>query len=158
MLLADAVGTNDSAKRELVSLFEGVAVFETPKPVSLVAHLISICNGAKDATCLDFFSGTATTAHAVMQLNVKDGGNRKFIMVQLPEKCDEASEAYKAGITHPRITSRMFLTCWRATLRKTAPTLTYCLAVCWNGVCLSPCRTHLKKSAAAPSTPTMTAT
>ena len=100
MLLADAVGTNDSAKRELVSLFEGVAVFETPKPVSLVAHLISICNGAKDATCLDFFSGTATTAHAVMQLNAEDGGHRKFIMVQLPEPCDEKSEAYKAGYSN----------------------------------------------------------
>ena len=97
ILLADAVGTNDSAKRELVSLFEGVAIFETPKPVSLVAHLINICNGTKDATCLDFFSGTATTAHAVMQLNAKDSGKRKFIMVQLPEKCDETSEAYRAG-------------------------------------------------------------
>ena len=97
MLSADAVGTNDSAKRELVSLFDGVAVFETPKPVSLIAHLISICNESKDAICLDFFSGTATTAHAVMQLNAKDGGHRKFIMVQLPEPCDEKSEAYKAG-------------------------------------------------------------
>lgn len=97
MLSADAVGTNDSAKRELVSLFDGVAVFETPKPVSLIAHLISICNESKDAICLDFFSGTATTAHAVMQLNAKDNGHRKFIMVQLPEPCDEKSEAYKAG-------------------------------------------------------------
>lgn len=97
MFSADAVGTNDSAKRELVSLFDGVAVFETPKPVSLIAHLISICNESKDAICLDFFSGTATTAHAVMQLNAKDGGHRKFIMVQLPEPCDEDGEAYKAG-------------------------------------------------------------
>ena len=97
MLSADAVGTNDTAKRELVSLFDGVAVFETPKPVSLIAHLISICNESKDAICLDFFSGTATTAHAVMQLNAKDNGHRKFIMVQLPEPCDEKSEAYKAG-------------------------------------------------------------
>lgn len=97
MLSADAVGTNDSAKRELVSLFDGVAVFETPKPVSLIAHLISICNESKDAICLDFFSGTATTANAVMQLNAKDNGHRKFIMVQLPEPCDEKSEAYKAG-------------------------------------------------------------
>ena len=97
MLSADAEGTNDSAKRELVSLFDGVAVFETPKPVSLIAHLISICNESKDAICLDFFSGTATTANAVMQLNAKDNGHRKFIMVQLPEPCDEKSEAYKAG-------------------------------------------------------------
>ena len=97
MLSADAVGTNDSAKRELVSLFDGVAVFETPKPVSLIAHMFSICFESIDAICLDFFSGTATTANAVMQLNAKDNGHRKFIMVQLPEPCDEKSEAYKAG-------------------------------------------------------------
>ena len=60
-------------------------------------HILSICNNAKEGICLDFFSGTSTTAHAVMQLNAEDGGHRKFIMVQLPEKCDEASEAYKAG-------------------------------------------------------------
>lgn len=78
-------------------MFDGIAVFETPKPVSLIMHILSICNNAKKGICLDFFSGTSTTAHAVMQLNAEDGGHRKFIMVQLPEKCDEASEAYKAG-------------------------------------------------------------
>ena len=97
MLFADKVGTNDSAKRELVSLFDGIAVFETPKPVSLLSHLISICNCGEDGLYLDFFSGTATTAHSVMQLNAKDGGRRKFIMVQLPEQIDEKNEAYKAG-------------------------------------------------------------
>lgn len=97
LLATETVGTNDSAKRELVSLFNGISVFETPKPVSLIIHIIGICNNAKDGVFLDFFSGTATTAHAVMQLNAEDGGHRKFIMVQLPEKCDEASEAYKAG-------------------------------------------------------------
>ena len=97
LLVAENAGTNDSAKRELVSLFDGIAVFETPKPVSLIMHILSICNNAKKGICLDFFSGTSTTAHAVMQLNAEDGGHRKFIMVQLPEKCDEASEAYKAG-------------------------------------------------------------
>lgn len=97
LLVAENAGTNDSAKRELVSLFDGIAVFETPKPVSLIMHILSICNNAKEGICLDFFSGTSTTAHAVMQLNAEDGGRRKFIMVQLPEKCDEASEAYKAG-------------------------------------------------------------
>ena len=97
LLVAENAGTNDSAKRELVSLFDGIAVFETPKPVSLIMHILSICNNAKEGICLDFFSGTSTTAHAVMQLNAEDGGHRKFIMVQLPEKCDEASEAYKAG-------------------------------------------------------------
>ena len=97
LLVAENAGTNDSAKRELVSLFDGIAVFETPKPVSLIMHILSICNNAKEGICLDFFSGTSTTAHAVMQLNAEDGGHRKFIMVQLPEKCDEKSEAYKAG-------------------------------------------------------------
>lgn len=97
LLVAENAGTNDSAKRELVSLFDGIAVFETPKPVSLIMHILSICNNAKEGICLDFFSGTSTTAHAVMQLNAEDGGHRKFIMVQLPEPCDEKSEAYKAG-------------------------------------------------------------
>lgn len=97
LLVAENAGTNDSAKRELVSLFDGIAVFETPKPVSLIMHILSICNNAKEGICLDFFSGTSTTAHAVMQFNAEDGGHRKFIMVQLPEKCDEKSEAYKAG-------------------------------------------------------------
>lgn len=97
LLVAENVGTNDAAKRELVALFDGVAVFETPKPVFLIRHLLGICNNAQDGIVVDFFSGTATTAHAVMQLNAEDGGHRKFIMVQLPEQTDEKSEAYKAG-------------------------------------------------------------
>lgn len=97
LLVAENVGTNDAAKRELVALFDGVAVFETPKPVFLIRHLLGICNNAQDGIVVDFFSGTATTAHAVMQLNAEDGGHRKFIMVQLPEVCEEKSEAYKAG-------------------------------------------------------------
>ena len=97
MLLADKAGTNDSAKRELVALFNGIATFETPKPVSLMVHLMRICNNGENGIYLDFFSGSATTAHAVMQLNAEDGGHRKFIMVQLPEVTDEKSEAHKAG-------------------------------------------------------------
>ena len=97
MLLADKAGTNDSAKRELVALFNGIATFETPKPVSLIVHLMRICNNGENGIYLDFFSGSATTAHAVMQLNAEDGGHRKFIMVQLPEATDEKREAYKAG-------------------------------------------------------------
>lgn len=70
--------------------------FDNPKPIYVAKRLIkSICK--QNTIILDFFSGSATTAHAVMQLNAEDGGNRKFIMVQLPEKCDEKSEAYKAG-------------------------------------------------------------
>lgn len=74
--------------------------FSYPKPVSLVQELVAgmtIFSSKKNDIILDFFSGSATTAHAVMQLNAEDGGNRKFIMVQLPEKTDEKSEAYKAG-------------------------------------------------------------
>lgn len=97
LLLADNVGTNDSAKRELVSLFDGIAVFETPKPVSLMQHLIAITAEGEDGIFMDFFSGTATFGHAVMQQNYKDGGNRKFILVQLPETTSEGSESEKAG-------------------------------------------------------------
>lgn len=70
--------------------------FDNPKPINLMSYLIEVALG-KNETVLDFFSGSATTAHAVMQLNAEDGGNRKFIMVQLPEKTDPNSEAYKAG-------------------------------------------------------------
>ena len=100
MLFADKVGTNDSAKRELVSLFDGIAVFETPKPVSLIKHLIDICNDGEDGIYMDFFSGTATTAHAVLQKNAEDNGHRRFILVQLPEPCSEDSEAFRAGYSN----------------------------------------------------------
>ena len=96
ILFADKVGTNDSAKRELVSLFDNVAVFETPKPTSLLQHLISITCGT-DGIFLDFFSGTASFAQAVISQNNKDSGQRHFILVQLPEKTDIDSEASKAG-------------------------------------------------------------
>ena len=71
--------------------------FDNPKSRQLIAELIKLSEFSETDIILDFFSGSATTAHAVMQLNAKDGGNRKFIMVQLPEKTDEKSEAYKAG-------------------------------------------------------------
>ena len=84
---------NRHAAKELVSL--GIP-FDFPKPTALLKHILHLIV-EKDYYVLDFFSGSATTAHAVMQLNAEDGGNRKFIMVQLPELCDEKSEAYKAG-------------------------------------------------------------
>jgi len=91
------IGTNESAIKDLAYL-NMEKLFDFPKPVSLLKYLINmIAKFDKNAIILDFFSGSATTAHAVMQLNAEDGGNRKFIMVQLPEKCDEKSEAYKAG-------------------------------------------------------------
>ena len=80
---------------QIKELFDG-RIFDNPKPVQLIHDMVMI-GGEEDAIILDFFSGSATTAHAVMQLNAEDGGHRKFIMVQLPEPCDEQSEAYKAG-------------------------------------------------------------
>ena len=85
---------NRHSSKELSSLS---IPFDFAKPVGLIRYLITIMNQEKDIIVLDFFSGSATTAHAVMQLNSEDGGNRKFIMVQLPEDTDEKSEAYKAG-------------------------------------------------------------
>ena len=87
--------SNDNAKKQLQGLFEK-SPFDYSKPTSLIEFLISFATRENDIV-LDFFSGSATTAHAVMQLNAEDGGNRKFICVQLPELCDEKSEAYKAG-------------------------------------------------------------
>ena len=81
---------------ELKLLFGEKIPFDYPKGVSFLKYFVSI-GSETDSIILDFFSGSATTAHAVMQLNAEDGGNRKFIMVQLPEKTDEKSEAYKAG-------------------------------------------------------------
>ena len=89
-------GMNEDATKELNELFGEAKLFTHPKPSKLLYHLCKICTTESDII-LDFFSGSATTAHAVMQLNAEDGGHRKFIMVQLPEKCDESSEAYKAG-------------------------------------------------------------
>ncbi len=91
----DNVGMNTEGTKEMYNLF-GKAFFSYTKPESLVKALILQAT-RQDSIVLDFFSGSATTAHAVMQLNAEDGGNRKFIMVQLPEACDEKSEAFKAG-------------------------------------------------------------
>jgi len=92
----DKVGTATAATKELQSLFEN-APFDTPKPTTLLKKLITLGFVESDDIILDFFSGSATTAHAVMQLNAEDGGKRKFIMVQLPEPCAPDSEAAKAG-------------------------------------------------------------
>ena len=94
-LLPESVGMSLDGTREITNLFNG-KIFSFPKPSSLISFFCKICND-KDALILDFFSGSATTAHAVMKLNAEDGGKRKFIMVQLPEVTDEKSEARKAG-------------------------------------------------------------
>ncbi len=88
--------SNDNSNKEITSLM-GATLFDYVKPTSLIKKLLQSVSNNKDSIILDFFSGSSTTAHAVMQLNAEDGGNRKFIMVQLPERCDEQSEAYKAG-------------------------------------------------------------
>lgn len=87
---------NHEYGKEMVGQLFGNAPFDFPKSVDYIKKCLLI-GTKKDSLVLDFFSGSATTAHAVMQLNAEDGGNRKFIMVQLPEECDEKSEAYKAG-------------------------------------------------------------
>lgn len=90
------VGHSQEASQKLKMLFDGKDLFDYPKSVGLIKRCVMLYTQNNDII-LDFFSGSATTAHAVMQLNAEDGGNRKFIMVQLPEKTDEKSEAYKAG-------------------------------------------------------------
>ena len=90
------VGHSQEAAQNLKKLFENHDYFDYPKPVELIKRCITLYS-SKESIILDFFSGSATTAHAVMQLNAEDGGKRKFIMVQLPEATDEKSEAYKAG-------------------------------------------------------------
>lgn len=87
--------SNNGAKG-IKDLF-GSTVFDYPKSPNLLVRFLKMAGVESGDIILDFFSGSATTAHAVMQLNAEDGGHRKFIMVQLPEKCDEKSEAYKAG-------------------------------------------------------------
>lgn len=90
------VGHSQDAKQKLKLLFDDKSYFDYPKPLGLISRCLELYSD-KDSIILDFFSGSATTAHSVMQLNGEDGGNRKFIMVQLPEPCDENSEASKAG-------------------------------------------------------------
>ena len=94
-LLLDSIGTTAKGATMLKAL-ELTKIFDFSKPVELIKHFAMLATTEEDII-LDFFSGSATTAHAVMQLNAKDGGNRKFIMVQLPEETDAKSEAYKAG-------------------------------------------------------------
>ena len=90
------VGHTQEATKEISTLLGQSSIMDFPKPVRLMKRIVQIASD-KDSVILDFFSGSATTAHAIMQLNAEDGGHRKFIMVQLPEACDEKSEAFKAG-------------------------------------------------------------
>lgn len=93
----DDVGTTTNGTQELKKLFDGKNIFDNPKPVTLLNKLILLGDYTKNGIILDFFAGSATTAHSIIELNVRDGAKRKFIMVQFPELCDEKSEAFKAG-------------------------------------------------------------
>lgn len=89
-------GSNQEGSSELEELFNAKGIFDNPKPVKLIKSLSAlVCNS--DSIILDFFSGSATTAQVVVQMNSQDGGRRKYILVQLPEPCNETSEAYKSG-------------------------------------------------------------
>ena len=96
-LLLDYGSTDSANKFVNIGIFEMPELFSNPKPIELINHFVALGTNDKNDIILDFFSGSATTAHAVMRLNAEDGGNRQFILVQLPEVCDEKSEAYQAG-------------------------------------------------------------
>ena len=96
ILFYKEVGHSQEGAQEVAKLMGG-AYFDGPKPLRLLRRLLTLANLNKESLVLDFFSGSATTAHAVMQMNAEDGGHRRFILVQLPEKTDEKSEAKKAG-------------------------------------------------------------
>jgi len=94
----DDMPENSVGTKEVSSLFDGKVVFSNPKPIEYLSRMLKAQTSSENEDyILDFFSGSASLAHAIIKLNAEDGGNRKFIMVQLPEKCDEKSEAYKAG-------------------------------------------------------------
>ena len=95
-VLPDTVGNTKTGSDEIIDIF-GTKLFDFPKPSSLEKLLVGICATKTNDIILDFFAGSGSTAQAVLALNKEDGGNRKFILAQLPEKCDEESEAYKAG-------------------------------------------------------------
>jgi adenine-specific DNA-methyltransferase len=96
LLLHTEVGHSQEGAQEVTKLLEA-GVFDGPKPVRLIRRLLTLANLDKDSLILDFFAGSATTAHAIMELNKEDSGNRKYILVQIPEPCDEKSKAYKVG-------------------------------------------------------------
>ena len=95
-IIASDIGTTTTGINDVKRLFDGCALFDNPKPIDLIRRFVYLAT-SDSSIILDFFAGSGTTAHAAMKLNAEDGGHRKFIMVQLDEKCDEKSEAYKAG-------------------------------------------------------------
>lgn len=97
LLLAKEVGSTRDAANEIKSLFNDKQPFDTPKPTKLLEHLLRLSGATKNDIVLDFFAGSATTAHSTFKINSEEGKNLKFIMIQLPELCDTASEGFKAG-------------------------------------------------------------
>jgi type III restriction enzyme/adenine-specific DNA-methyltransferase len=95
MIFAKDASTNEQAKNDLKDMFDGVAVFDTPKPIQLVKILINMAT--RDGIVMDFFSGAASTAHSVLDINAKESKKLKYILVQIQEKIAEEKEAYKAG-------------------------------------------------------------
>lgn len=97
-LFVDGWGTNEDGFDELHAIFGAQSIMSFPKPSKLVAKLVlSACRFDSECVVMDFFAGSSTTAHSVISLNAQDGGNRKFIMVQIPDACEQKSEAFKAG-------------------------------------------------------------
>ena len=92
----EEVGHNQEAKKEIKELFDDTTPFETPKPTRLINRMLQLAT-SNDSVVLDFFAGSGTTAHSIIELNAKDGGSRQCISVQMPEVLEETSEAYKAG-------------------------------------------------------------
>ena len=97
LLFHKEVGHSQEGAKQVVELFDGKGYFDGPKPVRLIKRLLTIGNAKNNDIILDFFAGSGTTAHAISELNAEDGGNRRWICVQLGERTDEKSEAYKAG-------------------------------------------------------------
>ena len=95
MIFAKDASTNENAKNALKGLFDGIAVFETPKPIELVIYLLKMA--ITSGIAVDFFGGSSSTAHAILNMNLEDSGNRQFILVQLQEPCKPDSDAAKAG-------------------------------------------------------------
>ena len=91
------VGHNQEGRQEVKKLFDDKGLYDSPKPVRLIKTILRLASKDPEFIAMDFFAGSSTTAHAILNLNSEDGGNRKFIMVQLPEPCDENSEAFKEG-------------------------------------------------------------
>ena len=115
------VGTTTNATSDLNALFDADAVFSNPKPVDLIENMLQLGDHTKQGIILDFFAGSATTAHAVMHKNAKDGGNRRFIMVQLPQPCNEKTEPHESDFATIAAIGRQRIRLAAAKIKKEHP-------------------------------------